>query len=269
MNENSFLKYFLSNCDNEILSASLDIIKPKKSTGSLAALDNFDGDEYKNFIRLSLIEEESAFGTEPFPGELMSPCHEVNLPSNILNLLVEYYNNLYDESFISVSSVMGSSNSNVVNPRIMQYGRLRIGADLYGSVQAARYEKSSYILARFVQDDETVDTYPGQVQFFFEHTVYKPQASVHSLALVRWFKPVQSSSASQDHRIRYHCQVDEEDINSCNIELWTNEFYDAGRDNIIPIHNILGKFVKAKFCVGTKKPKEYMAVIPLNKKIAF
>ena len=145
----------------------------------------------------------------------MSPYKEIILLTNILNLLVEYYENLYnDYHFISISSMIDPSNNNiVVNSNIKQYGRLRIGADIYGSVQAARHEKSSYILARFVQDDGTVDTYPGQVQFFFEHTVYKPQSLVHSLALVRWYKPV------QDHKIRYHFQVDKEDINSCNIEL--------------------------------------------------
>ena len=101
---------------------------------------------------------------EPFPGELMSPCHETNLPADILDLLVEYYDNSYDDYFISISSMSTSSiNCNIVNSRIKQYGRLRIRADIYGSVQAARYEKSSYILARFIQDDESIDTYAGQV----------------------------------------------------------------------------------------------------------
>ena len=40
-------------------------------------------------------------------------------------------------------------------------------------------------------------------------------------------------------------------------------------NSMIPIHNILGKFIKCKFNVRKKKPKEYMAVIPLNKKISF
>lgn len=263
MSENSFLKYFLSNCDNEILYTSLDVIKPKKSVGSLSALDDFESDDYLNFIRLSCIKDESPIGTEPFPGELMNPCHEATLPKNILDLLVKFYKNLYDDHFISISSMIGPSNDIVVNSKIKQYGRLRIGADIYGSVQAARHEKSSYILACFVHRDGTIDTYPGQVQFFFEHTVYKPQALVHSLALVRWYKP------AQNHQTRYYCQVDEEDINSCNIELWSNEFYDMSRDSIIPIHNILGKFIKCKFYVGKIKQKEYMAVIALNKKISF
>jgi len=255
----------------------LDIIKPKKLTGSLSALDDFESDEYQNFIRLSRIEDESAIGTEPFPGELMNPCQETNLPNNILDLLVKYYDNLYDDSFMSISSITASSiNRNVVNPRIKQYGRLRIGADIYGSVQAARHEKSSYILARFVEDDDTVDTYPGQVQYFFEHTIYLNNKSItHSLALVKWYKPVQDlvglgkSKLTRSRKIRYYCQVDDDDIKSCNIELWSNEFYDLGRDSIIPVHSVLSKFIKSKFYVGAKKPKEYMAVIPLNKKISF
>ena len=159
MTENSFLEYFISNCDDELLS--LDIIKQRKSTGSLAALDDFSSDEYQNFVRLSLIEDDSACGTEPFPGVLMKPYQETVLPNNILELLVDYYNNLYDDYFVSISTVTSPTHDIIVNSKIVQYGRLRIGADIYGSVQAARYEKSSYILARFVQDDGSIDTYPG------------------------------------------------------------------------------------------------------------
>ena len=262
MIENSFLEYFLSNCDNELLRTSLDIIKPRKSTGSLAALDDFSSDEYQNFMRFSLVKDDSAFGTEPFPGLLMKPCQEATLLKNILDLLTEFYNCLYNDHFTSILSITGLNKDVVVNSKIKLFGRLRIGADIYGSVKAACHEKSSYILARFVQNDSTIDIYPGQVQFFFEHTIYYPQASIHSLALVKWYKPVH-------HKVRYHCQVDNDNINSCNIELWSNEFYGMSRDCIIPIHNILGKFIKCKFNVEKKKPKEYMAVIPLNKKISF
>jgi len=262
MNENSFLNYFLSNCDSELLRNSLDIINPKKSVGSLSALDNFSSDEYQNFMKFSLIKDVSAFGTESFPGLLMKPCQEATLPKNILDLLTEFYNCLYNDYFTSILSVTGPTKDVVVNSKIKLFGRLRIGEDIYGSVKAARHEKSSYILARFVQNDGTIDIYPGQVQFFFEHTVYYPQALIHSLALVTWYKPVQ-------HKIKYYCQVDNDDINSCNIELWSNEFYGMSRDSIIPIHNILGKFIKCRFNIGKRKPKEYMAVIPLNKKISF
>lgn len=244
--------------------SSLDIVKPRKSAGSLATLDDFASDEYQNFIRLSLIEEESAYGTERFPGVLMEPCQETTLPNDILDLLVEFYDSLYNNYFISIYSITGPNSDTVVNSKIKQYGRLRIGADIYGSVQAARHEKSSYILARFVQNDETIDTYPGQVQFFFDHTIFlnnNPQPLTHSLALVKWYKPVRE-------KIRYYFQVDN-DIKSCNIELWSDKFYDMSRDSIIPIHNILGKFIKCNYYIGTDKTKGYIAVIPLNKKISF
>ena len=167
MTENFSLKYFLSNCDSDLLYSSLDIIKPRKSAGSLAALDDFTSDEYQNFIRLCLIEEESAFGTERFPGILMKPCQEVSLPNPILGHLVEFYNSLYNDNlFVTISSLTGPTNDIVITSNIKQYGRLRIGSDIYGSVYAARHEKSSYILARFVQEDGTIDTYPSQIQFF-------------------------------------------------------------------------------------------------------
>jgi hypothetical protein len=242
----------------------LDIIKPRKSAGSLAALDDFTSDEYQNFLRLSLIENESAYGTERFPGLLMKPRQETCLPNRVLDLLVEFYNSLYEEHFVPIYSITGPNNDIVVISKIIQYGRIRIGADIFGSIQAARHEKSSYILARFEQEDGTIDTYPGQVQFYFEHTIYLKNSSslTDSLALVKWYRPV------QDHRTRYFCQVDD-DIKSCNIELWTNGFYDMSRDSIIPVHHILGKFIKCDFNIGTRKIKEYMAVIPLNKKISF
>ncbi|GBC39248.2 hypothetical protein GLOIN_2v1788017 [Rhizophagus irregularis DAOM 181602=DAOM 197198] len=263
MVESSFLNYYLTNCDSNILNTTLDIIKPRKSAGSLAALDDFTSDEYQNFLRLSLIENESAYGTERFPGLLMKPRQETCLPNRVLDLLVEFYNSLYEEHFVPIYSITCPNNDIVVISKIIQYGRIRIGADIFGSIQAARHEKSSYILARFEQEDGTIDTYPGQVQFYFEHTIYlKNSSSTHSLALVKWYRPV------QDHRTRYFCQVDD-DIKSCNIELWTNGFYDMSRDSIIPVHHILGKFIKCDFNIGTRKIKEYMAVIPLNKKISF
>ncbi|GET57294.1 hypothetical protein GLOIN_2v1776801 [Rhizophagus irregularis DAOM 181602=DAOM 197198] len=263
MVESSFLNYYLTNCDSNILNTTLDIIKPRKSAGSLAALDDFTSDEYQNFLRLSLIENESAYGTERFPRLLMKPRQETCLPNRVLDLLVEFYNSLYEEHFVPIYSITGPNNDIVVISKIIQYGRIRIGADIFGSIQAARHEKSSYILARFEQEDGTIDTYPGQVQFYFEYTIYlKNSSSTHSLALVKWYRPV------QDHRTRYFCQVDD-DIKSCNIELWTNGFYDMSRDSIIPVHHILGKFIKCDFNIGTRKIKEYMAVIPLNKKISF
>src|SRR5437763_17020743 len=84
INKNFFLQYILSNCDEEILWTSLNIIKSKKTIGCLTALDDFEGDEYQNFIRLSYIEEELALGMEHFLEKFISSCLETNLQTEIL-----------------------------------------------------------------------------------------------------------------------------------------------------------------------------------------
>jgi hypothetical protein len=81
INENSFLKYFLSNCDDELLRTSLDFIKPRKSTGSLAALDDFTSDEYQDFIRLALIEDELGYQNRTFSRNVNGSIQR-NDPSN-------------------------------------------------------------------------------------------------------------------------------------------------------------------------------------------
>ncbi|GES87042.1 hypothetical protein RCL_jg20931.t1 [Rhizophagus clarus] len=45
MIKNSFLDYFFTNCDDNILNITLDIIKPRKSAGSLAALNDLTSDK--------------------------------------------------------------------------------------------------------------------------------------------------------------------------------------------------------------------------------
>jgi hypothetical protein len=141
---------------------------------------------------------------------------------------------------------------------------LRIGAEVIGSKFSARHIRSANVLSQFVLDDgNTTDTYPGQVQFFFEHNIQLPNGNQkHYLAFVRWHKK------SKDHRTRFHCQINNNDNgNICNIELWEKDFYELGRDCIIPIHNILGRFVAGTMKIGKKNPKEYLTVIPINRKI--
>ena len=56
---------------------------------------------------------------------------------------------------------------------------------------APRYQKNSHILAKFIQDNKTVDTFSDKVQFFFTHTIVLPTGSkTHQLAFVKWYLPV-------------------------------------------------------------------------------
>jgi len=155
-----------------------------------------------------------------------------------------------------------TSNSVIVVNKANQYGRCRIGAEIFGSVISSRHLKSSFILAKFInRDGKSVDIYPGQIQYFFEHSIYLSQNLItHKFAFVRWYKAVSSPS------IRYHFGIDD-DNTTCNVELWENSFYPISRDNLIPVHNILGRFVPAKYKTSNRlNSREYLAVIPVNRK---
>lgn len=236
----------------------------KETVGSLTAHDDFDLKQYFEFLSMSKnVKDKAAVGSEAFPGELLNPTKYADLPSEVLELLVKYYENAYDCSFVTLSNIHNSPlGSRVVLPKVNYFGRLRIGAKVIGSTYAAKHIRSANILSQFVLDDDsTTDTYPGQVQFFFEHTIQLPEGEMtHALAYVRWYKQI------NDRRSRFHCQINDSS-KIYNIELWDKDFYELSRDCIIPIHSILGRFVGGKMKIGKKNPREYLSVIPINRKI--
>src|SRR5205814_6148526 len=68
-------------------------------------------------------------------------------------------------------------------PNITQHGRIRIGSKIFGMNIASRYRKNLYILAKFIQDNETIDTFPGEVQFYFTHTIDLSRSEEHTSEL--------------------------------------------------------------------------------------
>ena len=51
------------------------------------------------------------------------------------------------------------------------------------------------------------------------------------------------------------------------VELWKNEFYSYGRDSIIPVQNILCRFVPVKCKISNRQDAiEYLAINPINRK---
>ena len=90
---------------------------------------------------------------------------------------------------------------------------------------------------------------------------YRPLFDIVLPVFVRWYE------AADDRRSRFHCQIDKEDMKICNIELWKKDFYELSRDCIIPVHNILGRFIAGTMKIGKRSPTEYLSVIPINKKI--
>src|ERR1044071_2931005 len=96
----------------------------------------------------------------------------------------------------------------------------------------------------------------------YQHWIQLPEGpATHSLAFVKWY------DKADDRRSRFHYQIGNDDEKICNIELWKKDFYELSRDCIIPIHSILGHFIAGTMKIGKKNPKEYLSVIPINKKI--
>ena len=149
------------------------------------------------------VKEKAGIGSEPFPGEFLKPVDKkVKLLSAVSELLADYYRNAYNLSFTSLSKIhILPPEALVVLSEVNKYGRLRIGSEVFGSTTWPKYIRSTNVLAKFVVDDNgTIDTYPGQVQYFFDHTLNLPDGLVkHSLAFIRWHRPADNT------RSWFHC----------------------------------------------------------------
>ena len=249
--------------DNIKLVEALKLIKPRATSESLAADDNFEFAELCQFRKIFFQEvDDTIVGSEPFPGEMLTPCrNRVALPDDIYEILTDYYNNAYELLFVTIAeSISVSSTDSIIVPNMVdQFGRVRIAAEIFGSIMSARYSKNAFVLARFIQDDATIDLFPGQVQYYFEHTIrILGESKTHRLAFVRWYKPATS------RHTRFYTSIDENEKSS-NIELWQNDFYDLSRDCLIPVHCIYSRFVSSEFVIGKKKFVTYKAVIPINR----
>ena len=195
--------------NNTKLAEGLNLIRPRPTTGSLASYDEFEFAELVRFRQIFHLEvKDTITGIEPFPGEMMSfKKINVGLPDDIYNILVNYYNAAYDVEFQSIAEAIQrhSDHKIVVRPQINQYGRIQIRSEIFGSANTPRYLKSSFILAKFVQENDLIDMFPGQVQYYFEHEVNLPEEKkTHSLAYVKWFFLVQNPQT------RFHCQINDD-----------------------------------------------------------
>jgi hypothetical protein len=248
--------------NNVKLIEALKLIQPRPTSGSLAAYDNFNYTELYQFRKVFFQEvDDTIVGSEPLPGEMLTPCKNcVALPDDIYKILTDYYNDAYELQFVTITeSLTGSRDSIVVPNMVNQFGRVRISTEIFGSAMARRYLKNANILAKFIQDNETTDLFPGQVQYYFEHTIrILGELKTHRLAFIKWYKP------APNQQTRFYTSIDDNERSS-NIELWKNEFYDIERDCLIPIHYLYSRFVSSKFVFGKKNPITYNAVIPINR----
>ena len=122
----------------------------KKSVGILAAHKDFELMKYLEFLSMSKnVTEKAEIGLKPFSGTFMKPMKkDVDLPTEVLELLVEYYCNVYEYTFMTISNIHTSSeNSIVILSKVNQFSRLRVGAEVFGSTHSPRYIKFANILS--------------------------------------------------------------------------------------------------------------------------
>lgn len=242
----------------------LDILNNRTIVGSLSENDEFSSDELKRFwFNSRNIRESIITGREPFPGEMLGPNSEnVLLSKSMLDLMVEYYIATYETLNFKAPFDDGPEDSIILGRVIInKFGRCRIGSEVFGSTMSSRHVKSSFILSNFITFDDKVDCYAGQIQYFFKHIIdFEDGPTEHNLAYIRWYKPAEASN------IRYYFSIDDEE-KTCNVELWKNEFFPDGRDCIIPVQNILCRFVPVKYKISTRQNAvEYLAINQINRK---
>ncbi|RHZ73011.1 hypothetical protein Glove_235g14 [Diversispora epigaea] len=155
-------------------SKGLEILNTHQSVRSLSEMDQFGHDEMRRFwIYSRTIQESTISGKEPFPGEMLKPFSE-NIPlsaDGILNLMIAYYNDTYENLKFRKPFETDSLNSIIIPLKINKYCRCRIGSEIFGSTFSPRHQKSSYILVKFASEDDNIDIYSSQIQFFFVYEI--------------------------------------------------------------------------------------------------
>src|SRR2546426_1232199 len=98
--------------------------------------------KYSEFLSMSKnVTKKAETGSEPFLDTFMKPMKkDVDLPTEVLELLVEYYCNAYEYAFATVSNIHTSSeDSIVILSKVNQFSRLRIGAEIFGSTRSEEH----------------------------------------------------------------------------------------------------------------------------------
>ncbi len=250
--KNTLVDYHLTcKWTSGLLEESLHLLMPKKAVGSLAFTAEREELQYFLSIRHNTSPFSRIYGTEKLPGQMLNPSYfNVVMPSELRRFLCEWYSILYEKEQKEILGFMDL----VIN----QHARLQIGAEIFGSMISSRHEKNATIFAKWkAVNDDSVDAYPGEVQYYFEHTLRFPEgAKTHLLAYVKWYEPAPSSS------IRFKHSFMEPEVS--NTELWKAEYFQEGSDSLLAVHRILCRATKFKHVTVGKR--EYLSIIPLNRR---
>ena len=250
--KNTLVDYHLTReWSSSFLNETLHFLEPKKVVGSLAF--TAESEELRHFLsmRHNMSILSKIYDTEPIPGQMLTPSNlEVVMPLELRRFLCEWYSILYEKEEEDILGFM--------DLHINQHTRLQLGSEIFGSMLSGRQEKNATILAKWKAVlDDSIDIYPGEVQYYFEHTLRLPEGSrTHLLAYVKWYRSAASSS------IRFKHSFMEPEIS--NTELWKAEYFPEGCDSLLPVHRILSRATKFRYVKIGKQ--NYLSIVPLNRR---
>jgi hypothetical protein len=137
------------------------------------------------------------YSTKKLPGQMLNPSHfKIIIPLELRRFLCEWYSILYEKEQKEILGFMDLV--------IDQHAKLQIGAEIFESIISGHHKKNTtiYIFAKWKAfSDESIDIYPGEVQYYFEHTLRLPEGSqTHLLAYIKWYKNAPTSDIRFRHR---------------------------------------------------------------------
>jgi len=200
--------------------------------------------------------------TEEYPGEMLLRFYDSRLGNNVIKFLLAFYERVYGNgglTFHSKEMACSDDKDILVSSTAMRASRLRIGDEYFGSL-LSRSEHSSYVIGAFLNEENDLLYWPGQVRFFFVHKLRLPmpdgwETREHHFAFVEWF---------QQHERCNHFNVASRMQQSQ--ELWNSLLVPHNVECILPVQRIAGRFVKATYHLP-RTERDLIAVIPINRKL--
>ena len=117
---------------------------------------------------------------------MLKPSSEdILMTPEMLDQIVEYYNATYKMHNFWKPFGEETDNSIIICVSINKFGRCQIGSEIFSSEMSYWHNTNSYILVKFITNANEVDCYPGQIQYFFKHTINLPEGDFeHNLAYI-------------------------------------------------------------------------------------
>ena len=277
----------MSNTFPDELAKSLQLLQGHIdfSKGTLAHY-NFRTEDALRFRSMANdLIDETVTGAEEYPGEMLPRFYDSRLDDNVVKFLVAFYEKVYEKWRLTFHSEAkaGSDNKDIlVSSTAMRASRLHIGDEYFGS-SLSQSVHSSYVIGVFLNDENDLLYWPGQVRFFFVHKLRLPMSNggwetrEHHLAFVEWFQQhekrdhfhVASIQQSQGRpaRKRPRSTNGNRAGNMFNVELWDSRLMSHNAECILPIQRIASRFVKATYHLS-RTERDLVAVIPINRKLA-